>query len=263
MVVLSTLSHLSVQLKRKGKAFEEIVLATFEKAGIKPYTFKAKRGEEEYEYDAVVPWGDYVFVIECKNRSLPFGSAVQMQYFDLETQDNIRQVHRLMKGLDEHPDILTSNLPAGAETKTRVPVIINCFPYSSAGKVNGVYLYDYSALSRFFESGEIKMKSVGSGKWVQEQGTGIRLWAEDTPQPEDLIAQLEMPSQLESVIETLARDPRGFPLPPDWWAYGVSFTRKESTTLMNAIDKATAKQSGVQNQGRLTPVTLAGGGQGS
>lgn len=249
IVVLSTLSHLSVQLKLKGKAFEEIVRTTFEKAGIKPYSFKAKRGEEEYEYDAVVPWGNYLFVIECKNRSLPFGSAVQMHFFDLETRDNIRQVHRLMKGLDEHPDILTSNLPAGAETKTRVPVIINCFPFSSAGKVNGVYLYDYSALSRFFESGEIMMKSVAPGKWVQEQGTGIRLWAKDAPQPEDLIAQLEMPSQLENVMRSLERDPRGFPLPPDWWAFGVSFVRNESTTLKNATAKAATEPSVEQKQG--------------
>lgn len=243
IVVLSTLGHLSVQLNRKGTAFEEAVRKTFEKADIKTYAFKAKRGKEEYQYDALVPWGDYLFVIECKNRLLPFGNPVQMHYFDLETQENIKQVHRLMRGLDEHPDILTSNLPAGTETKIRVPVIINCFPFSFPGQRDGVYLYDSSALSRFFESGEIKMKSIAPGKGVQEQGTGIRLWVKDVPQPEDLIAQLEMPTQIENAMQSLERDSRGFPLLPDWWVFGVSFIRNESKILENAIAKISVELS--------------------
>jgi hypothetical protein len=231
IVVLSTLSHLSVQLKRKGKSFEKSVRETFEKAGINSYAFKAKRGTEEYEYDAVVPWGDYLFVIECKNRSLPFGSPIQMRYFDLQTQDNIRQVHRLMKGLEDHPDILANNLPADAATKTRVPLIVNCFPYSAPGPLDGVYHYDYSALSRFFESGEFKVKAAAPGKEVEEYGTGIRLWAGDKPTPEDLLAQMEEPSQFKMVMDTLERDPRGFPLPPDWWVYDVSFIQHEPANL--------------------------------
>lgn len=231
IVVLSTLSQMSIQLKRKGPAFEDATRETFEKAGIKTYSFKAKRGDEEYEYDAVVPWGDYLFVIECKNRSLPFGSRVQMRYFDLETRDNIRQMHRLIKGLDDHPDILAQNLLPGAASKTRVPILLNCFPFSAPGKIDGIYLYDYSALSRFFESGEIKLKSASPGGDVTEIGTGIRLWAGDEPAPQDLVAQLEMPSQIENVLGSLKRDPRGFPLPPDCWVFGVSFLRDEAAIL--------------------------------
>ena len=112
LVVLSTLSHLSVQLPRKGKSFEVTVKEAFELAGVKAYAFKAKRGGDEFEYDAVVPWGDFLFVIECKNRSLPFGSPVQMHYFDLAMKGHIKQVQRLMRGLQEHPDILLSHFPA-------------------------------------------------------------------------------------------------------------------------------------------------------
>ncbi|MFA6310005.1 MAG: hypothetical protein WC681_00920, partial [Sterolibacterium sp.] len=246
IVVLSVLSNLSVQIKRKGKSFEETVRETFERAGIKTYAFKAKRDNEEYEYDAVVPWGNYLFVIECKNRSLPFGSSIQMRYFDLQTQGNINQVRRLMKGLEEHPDILANNLPPDATTKTRVPVIVNCFPYSAPGQPDGVYQYDYSALSRFFESGEIKMKAAASGKKLEEYGTGIRLWAGAKPTPEDLIGQMGEPLQFKTVMDSLERDPRGFPLPPDCWVYGVSFIRHETANLRATATLASATGLGEQ-----------------
>lgn len=243
VVVLSALSNLSVQLKRKGKGFEEAVRETFEMAGIKSYAFRAKRGDEEYEYDAVVPWGDYLFVIECKNRSLPFGSPIQMRYFDLQTQDNIRQVHRLMKGLEEHPDILENNLPPGAAAKTKVPVVVNCFPYSTPGPLDGVYLYDYSALSRFFESGEIKMKAAAQGKKIEEYSTGIRLWAAERPSPDDLIAQMDEPLQFTTVMASLERDRRGFPLPPDTWVFDVNFIRHEPPNLRETAAHALATRS--------------------
>jgi len=237
IVVLSTLGHLGVQLQRKGRAFEEVVRDTFESAGIKSYSFKAKRGDEEYEFDAVVPWGDYLFVIECKNRSLPFGNPTLMRYFDLETQENLAQVHRLMKGLDEYPDILAANLPADAAQKSVVPILLNCFPYSAPGKVEGVYLYDYSALARFFESGEIKLRSAARGKKVEEYSVGIRLWTGDRPTPEDLLAQLEQPTQFKMMTDSLAREGLGFPLPPDWWVYGVGFIRKPVAGLEAYLPK--------------------------
>lgn len=237
IVILSTLSHLGVQLQRKGKAFERVVLDTFEEAGIKAYSFKAKRGSEEYDFDAVVPWGDYLFVVECKNRSLPFGSSIQMRYFDLETEDNLAQVHRLMKGLEQHPDILAANLPPNAAEKIRVPVIVNCFPYSIPGKLDGVYQYDYSALSRFFESGEIKLRSGVRGKKIEEYSIGMRLWAGDKPTPVDLLAQLEQSNQFKTVVDTLTLDDRGFPLPPEWWVYGVGFIRKPVAGLEAFLPK--------------------------
>jgi hypothetical protein len=112
-----------------------------------------------------------------------------------------------------------------------VPILLNCFPFSAPGKIDGIYLYDYSALSRFFESGEIKLKSASLSGDVTEIGTGIRLWAGDEPAPQDLVAQLEMPSQIENVLGSLKRDQRGFPLPPDYWVFGVSFLRDEAAIL--------------------------------
>lgn len=239
MVVLSALSHLGVQLgARKGSGFEAAVREVFEDAGLETYAFNEKRGNEEYEYDVVVPWGDYLFVIECKNRSLPFGSPVQMHYFDLGIRDNIRQVQRLMRGLVEHPDILAKHLPAEAASKIKVPVLLNCFPYAASGPIEGVYLYDYSALSRFFLSGEIMMKAAEPDKEIQEFSTGKRLWAGQQPTPDDLLVQLAHPQQLEAMMALLRRDKKGFPLPPDWWAFGTEFTREDSTELTEIWEEA-------------------------
>lgn len=126
-----------------------------------------------------------------------------------------------------------------------MPVIVNCFPYSAPGQVDGVYLYDYSALSRFFASGEIKIKSAQSGKDVEEYGTGIRLWAGEKATPEDLLAQLESPQQFAAVVTSLERDPRGFPLLPDWHAFDVSFIRREQDNLVQLWAEA---RSGMNQQ---------------
>ncbi|MBI2768364.1 MAG: hypothetical protein HYX47_01970 [Burkholderiales bacterium] len=234
IVILSTLSHLGIQFQRKGKAFEERVHDVWKEAGIKSYAFKAKRGDNEYEFDAVVPWGDYLFMIECKNRSLPFGDPFRMRYFDQETQENLAQVRRLIDGLAQHPDILAEHLPADAQNKTVVPMILNCFPFCAPGKQQGIYLYDYSAFARFFENGEIKLRSMEQGK-IEEYSIGMRLWATDKPTPQDLLAQLEMPNQYKMVLDSLSLDERGFPLYPDWWVFAVNFVRKPIAGLNDFI----------------------------
>lgn len=251
VVLLSTLSNLSVQLRRKGPAFERVVAKTFEHAGINPYAFKFRNGADEYEYDAVVPWGDYLFVFECKNRSLPFNSPVQMHYFDLETNENIKQLHRLMKGLEDHPEKTAPHLPSDALTKTRVPVLLNCFPYAAPGKLDGVYLYDHSALSRFFSSGTVTGRAILRGETIAQMESSVRLWSGDKPTPEDLIAQLEMPVQFKAVYDATERDKRGFHLSPEAMVFGVSFLRRESGEVAKFAKQLTTASN--VDQAALTP----------
>lgn len=156
-------------------------------------------------------------------------------------RDNIRQVQRLMRGLVEHPDILAKHLPAEAASKIKVPVLLNCFPYAASDPIEGIYLYDYSALSRFFLSGEIMMKAAGPGEEIQEFSTAKRLWAGQQPTPDDLLVQLAHPQQLEAMMALLRRDEKGFPLPPDCWIFSTEFTRddsKELTEIWEASVKA-------------------------
>ncbi|GAB3630138.1 hypothetical protein PTE30175_04804 [Pandoraea terrae] len=59
--------------------------------GLNAYAIKKSRNGAEY--DVVLPWGDYLFVLECKNRSSPHGNPIQMHYFDLETRSNSLQLN--------------------------------------------------------------------------------------------------------------------------------------------------------------------------
>ena len=225
MVVLSTLSNLGVQFQKKGKGFEVVVRETFKRANLPVYAFKAKRDGEEYEYDAVVPWDDYLFVFECKNRSLPNGNPIQEHYFDLENIDNIKQLNRLMAALVKHPDILGDNLPTNVAEKTFVPILLNCLPYALPGSVEGVHFYDYSALSRFFMNGQISGRTMKLGQGTNEIMKGPRIWFGDNPTAEDFISQLNEPIQFKVVSDALVVNGDGFPLAPDCWVFSEDFQR--------------------------------------
>ena len=216
-VVLSSIGQLKAQLQKKGKSFERAVRRLFTDAGLETYSFKEKRGNEEYEYDVLLPWGDYLFVFECKNRSLPHGNPVLMHYFDMESVSNVEQVKRLMRGLEEHPDMLKKHLPPGSETKQRIPIVLNCLPYALPGGADGVFFYDYSALRRFFKSAQIVARKIEGGIVYEEPQASVRLWEGNSPMPGDLIDQIKLPLQFKAVWDTLVRIDTSYPLPPEWW----------------------------------------------
>lgn len=243
IVVLSAIGQLNVQLKKKGKAFESMVIERLKEAGLSPYAFTANKGNDEYQYDAVLPWGDYLFVFECKNRALPFGSPIQDHYFNLVTKDNLKQIKRLMKGFDECPDIFAKHLPPGCATKTRVPVVLNCFPYAELGARDGVYFYDFAALSRFFSSGEINVTTASKDARTPIEGTGWRIWKGDIARPEDLLKQLKEPLQVKVVEESLMPDLEGFPLGPDVWFFGKDIFRGPMPGFDELVNKLTLNKA--------------------
>jgi hypothetical protein len=225
-VVMSAIGNLGEQLQKKGKSFEVAVRKMFAQVELKTYTFKETRNGEEYEYDVLLPWGDYLFVFECKNRSLPNGNPIQMHYFDLENLSNIRQIKRLMQALDDYPDILMKHLPPGAATKMRVPVILNCLPYSIPQGFDGVYFYDYSALARFFKNAQVFAHDLSGGEIIATvKWPDHRLWKCDAPSPEDFLVQLNESLQFKIVRESLELDNNSFPLPPDWYVLSSGFRR--------------------------------------
>ena len=57
-------------------------------------------------FDAIVPWGDYVFLFECKNGTLSGNNIVPAYYFALEQRSAVSQVGRLADALRSHPDVL-------------------------------------------------------------------------------------------------------------------------------------------------------------
>jgi hypothetical protein len=230
-VVFSTLSQLREPLQKKGDGFEDAVIQLFQKQGLKAYRFTEKRHGETYQVDALVPWGKYLFLFECKNRALPALHPLLMQRFDEETLENLEQVKRIARGLQEHPDILAKHLPAADLGKELVVCVLNAMPYCIPGGLDGVYFYDFSALGRFFKSGQV-MAHTFTGGWKRVESTPwLRIWAGDTPNADDLLAQLSKPVQFTAVEESLELVDQGFPLPDAWWVSTDDFRRKEHEAI--------------------------------
>jgi hypothetical protein len=170
-VVLSNLGRLREPLSRKGTAFEAGVRGFFAKRSMACRGFKVKRDGEEYEFDAVLVWGDYVFVFECKNRSLSGLDPVQAYYFEMENSSNADQVRRLAGALERYPDILTEQFGPEAAAKKIVPCVLNSLPFSLPGMQDGVYFTDWSVRAFLAQT---KAELDGREReWVAKGGTHV------------------------------------------------------------------------------------------
>ena len=205
MVVLSNLSNRGAELGRKGKAFEQVIHAFFRTRGMPVFGFRIHRGGEEYEYDAVVPWDGYLFVFECKNRSLSGNDPAQAYYFDLEVASQARQVRRLANALVAHPDIIEQEIGAKYPGLKIIPCVLHSLPYSRVDDIDGVYFTDWSALTRFFDQPYFRIQvphRVGNATLLHR--TAIRrFWKGETPTVDDFLNQLRKPFQLELSMKHL------------------------------------------------------------
>jgi hypothetical protein len=229
-VVLSTLANLREPLSRKGKAFERDILDFLKAKGLQTETFGFKRGGQEYQYDVVLLWNDYVFIFECKNHSLTNNNPIQAFYFDLELHSNAKQVNRLADALRAYPDVLLQKLGVDVAAKTLIPCVLNSLPFSLPGKLDGAYFTDASALKRFFEERNfhiIKPYEIRKNIKLLHRTAMQSLWAGDKPQPEDLIRQLEHPFQLELMLGHTDLARIAFALGDTEIAVTHEFTRKE------------------------------------
>lgn len=195
-IVLSAISDSGAALEPKGKAFEKVILKKIAGKGRTVRSFKAKRGREEYDYDAMMVWGDYCFLFECKNRGLS-GGILQYVYRTIdESRGHARQVSRLVEGLMANPDFLDKNLP-DARGKLLVPCVISALPFAIPGGIENIFFADYSMLTRFFALASIGEVGVYKGKGTERQPDGemIRQWSGDEPTPLDLLRFLRHPFQ--------------------------------------------------------------------
>lgn len=206
-VILSAISSLGVQISRKGPAFERRLQGLLEKQGLTCKAFKFKRDGEEYEYDAVLQWGKYIFVFECKSESLSSLSPAASYYFRLGITSHISQVKRLSEALRRYPDILEAHFGEAAKDKEIVPCVVSAMPFSLPGASDGVYFTDMSALTRFFEDRHLRVirpHNLEGGHRILHRVALKSLWAGDRPTPDDLMRQLEDPIQIKMISERLA-----------------------------------------------------------
>jgi len=200
-VVVSRLNSLQVKFESKGSAFEQQVLELFAEHEIPARGFEFVADSEIYQFDVVVVWGECVFILECKNYLLPSSSPAQEFHFMESMDEAIEQVLRLKSALEKYPSQLENSFPNLRIPKKIIPVVLNAMPFSMDSQRRGVFLYDYSALSRFFGgSVSVTQPITVRNRLIQIEHEVKRLWAGTSPEPSDLIAQLTNPIQLDAEL---------------------------------------------------------------
>jgi hypothetical protein len=138
-VLLSVFSKREITFEQKGKAFETRVLSLLKSNDLDARGFEVTRDKEIFEFDALMPWEDYVFLFECKNRGLPRNQPTQIHHFNQGIRSQITQVKRLVEALQRWPDILREQFGTDLSAKTIIPCILNNLPYARTGDLDGVF----------------------------------------------------------------------------------------------------------------------------
>lgn len=204
----------TAQVAGKGDGFEKRILDLLTDARLDPKHPKVHRDGQEYQFDALFVWGDYLFVFECKNRSLSFNHPVAAHYFEMECKSNAKQVLRLADALVKYPDILEEHLPEGIG-KTVVPCVMHALPYAIPGGLDGALFGDESALSKFFKQPVAGLRDPRSEAYL----VSLRLWEGAVPTAEDLVFALEHPFQVYLMAGQIEVSAAPTPMGPRMGAY--------------------------------------------
>lgn len=198
-VVLSSMSKKPDDIDDKGLNFERRVIDIFKAQGFDAKNIKVKRGPDRavYDYDVVFTWDDYVFLFECKNRSLPGDNPIAIYYFNHSIESHVKQVQRLRNGLEAHPDILSECYPS-AVGKKQVFCVIHGLPFARH-PIDGIYFSDESLIQRFFDSPSLGLVTIPLKKNTGIDPTKLelaRIWVGEKPTAEDLARYLADPPQI-------------------------------------------------------------------
>ena len=115
--------------------------------------------------------------------------------------DTVKQVKRLERGLKARPEVVESLFGRKLSDLTVVPMILNSMNYSRP-PVDGVYVSDYSALSKFFDESTISEFHWENGK-KKVRKVICRLWSGEQPTAQELLAYLSIPPQLKLIADYL------------------------------------------------------------
>lgn len=203
-VVLSKLATVSADLSWRGPAFEEAVRELFQTNGIAARHINRQVNGETLEVDCVVFWEGVLFVLECKSMSLSGKSNESTFRFYQEQDHAIKQVTKKRDMLLANQAILEEAFGEPLRITKTIAVVLNAMPFSLGELSEGLYVYDFSALGRFFESRHIKAimpAKVGEHLHILRRHGFKSLWSGDHPTSDDLIHQLTTPMQLNLSLE--------------------------------------------------------------
>ncbi len=194
----SRINSLLLQVENKGEHFEKEIRDEFEEMGATARRIEYRNAEGDFECDAAVLWDRDLFLIECKAYTLPQPSPSNLFYFRLKQQEAAEQIRRIARHLAQDPSIIAKAFGPGAEVLRATTCVLNLVPFWLAGASEDVKFYDGRALSKFSE-GAIKALTLMPGPDYEDESAEDsvvrRLWASETPTPDDLLKQMDQPFQ--------------------------------------------------------------------
>ena len=250
-LILSSLSNRRIQITRKGKAFEnEVIKLLNQQDDIEVGTYKGKQigdnVQEEFELDAIAIWQNHIFLFECKNETLSDGTPSAIAYFESDLQANVKQTNRQLRGLKTYPEILNTAFKgrfkeSELQQMSLIPCILYNKPYARIGPIDGIYICDFSSLSRFFEERHIKLNII-SGAGKNPVGLSVPvydLWNSDKPSAMSLTSHIETPIQVKIYSDHMEWTEKVIPVVAGHYLFAPEFEYREPTFASQAISCGT------------------------
>lgn len=201
-IITSQLSSIGVDTEVKGEAAEVELRSIFMSQNIPVAEAKYVIGDKHYQCDALVLWEGHLFVFEVKNRLIPLGtSAIYSHRFWKQLQEDCIQCKRIASDIEANPSILRKYFGESASFHSLHAVLVQVMPFAIDYEISGVMCFDFSALSRFFNTPELsidvhrvnKSGLAGVTKFVVGD-----LWTSDRPTPSDLLRAIQNPTQIKT-----------------------------------------------------------------
>ncbi|MEI7223683.1 hypothetical protein [Pectobacterium carotovorum] len=202
-IILSKFSSMQADLSAKGFGFENDMIGVLNEHNLKNKSFEFKRGNEQFEYDAVFLLDDKAFILECKNTSLSGGSVTRAYHKKKFIDEACEQVKRLVNGLIMYPEVFSEHFNCDINDYELIPVIMNNLPFSIPGKVNGVYVTDSSSFSRLLKSRYINSSIIRHDGQFKLTDTNpvISMWEGEKLRASDVINHFNSPVQLNDFMK--------------------------------------------------------------
>ncbi|WP_171254315.1 nuclease-related domain-containing protein, partial [Acinetobacter venetianus] len=129
-IINSIFSENKLTIEDKGYDFEDYVFNFLEEQMKMIEDFKVSKPkfnnqDGEFQYDAIIEWDKYIFIIECKNRSIPNTTAMSLKDFQEKSNEHIDQVSRLRRGLITYPEEHSIDI----KDKIIIPILLNSLPF--------------------------------------------------------------------------------------------------------------------------------------
>lgn len=194
-VIISKLSSLETQFDKKGRGFEKKVLSFFTEKGYECKELSFDIDGDQFQYDALLLMEGTIILIECKNTTLSGGNVTLSLRYAEFIDETVEQIQRLERGLRAKPEIVEKLFGKKFPELKIISLILNSLTYSRT-PIDGVYISDYSALSKIFNDNAISQISIKDGI-LSKKRTICQLWTGDHLTLQDLINYLKYPPQLK------------------------------------------------------------------